>query len=67
MLLLRNLCNEKLHKENVPMHVVGENQEDMTARLALGPAQKGEEDGDVSFKEPDFVNSQAIYARVSML
>ena len=35
------LCKEKLKIQNVPMHVVGENQEDMTARLALGPLQRG--------------------------
>ena len=62
MLLLRKLCKEKLKIQNVPMHVVGENQEDMTARLALGPLQRGLDES--SYREPDFVNTQAIYARV---
>ena len=34
----------------------------MTARLALGPLQKGSDEK--SYREPDFVNTQAIYARV---
>ena len=65
MLLLRKLCEKKLKSgKNVsPIHVVGENQEDMTARLALGPKQKGEENLN-QYREPDFVNTQAIYARV---
>ena len=63
MLLLRKLCKEKLKIENVPMHVVGENEEDMTARLAIGPPQKGVDD-DSSYRDMDFVNTQAIYARV---
>ena len=62
MLLLRKLCKEKLKIANVPMHVVGENQEDMTARLALGPLQRGLDES--SYRDPDFVNTQAIYARV---
>lgn len=64
MLLLRKVCTVKLETkaENVAMHVVGENQEDMTTRLALGPRQRGVEDGE--YREPDFVNTQAIYARV---
>ena len=62
MLLLRKLCKDKLKVQNVPMHVVGENQEDMTARLALGPLQRGQLESD--YREPDFVNTQAIYARV---
>jgi len=64
MLLLRKLWMSK--NEGVPMHVVGENQQDMTARLALGP--QVEFDGTGALKknmhEPDFINSQAIYARV---
>ena len=35
MLLLRKLWNVK--QEGVPMHIVGENNEDMTAKLALAP------------------------------
>ena len=62
MLLLRKLCKEKLKMENVPMHVVGENEEDMTARLAIGPIQKGDDPSD--YRMPDFINTQAIYARV---
>lgn len=64
MLLLRKLWMSK--NEGVPMHVVGENQQDMTARLALGP--QVEFDGNGALKknmhEPDFINSQAIYARI---
>ena len=69
MLLLRKLCKEKLITENVPMHVVGENEEDMTASIAIGPLQKGEGGQHIpgtSYKKPDFVNTQAIYARVLM-
>ena len=64
MLLLRKVCSVKLETkaENIAMHVVGENQEDMTTRLALGPRQRGMEEGE--YREPDFVNTQAIYARV---
>lgn len=48
------------------MHVVGENQEDMTARLALGPQVKFDHSGALKkgMHEPDFINTQAIYARV---
>ena len=66
LLLLRRLCERKLKVENVPMHVVGENQEDMTAKLALGPRQRGNLgiEGLLRYREPDFVNTQAINARV---
>ena len=66
MLLLRRLCDKKLAIENVPMHVVGENQEDMTAKLALGPRQRGQigVQNALKYREPDFVNTQAINARV---
>ena len=37
-----------------PLHVIGENQIDETSMLALTPA---------SGREPDFINTQAIYAR----
>ena len=40
------------------MHIVGENNEDMTARLALAPKRIGK-----IRTEPDFVNSQAVSAR----
>ena len=65
MLLLRKLSEKKISAgiDTVPMHVVGENQEDMMARYALGPKQKGEEHL-FGYREPDFVNTQAIYARV---
>ena len=46
------------------MHIVGENQQDMTARLALAPRTsnigKGVKAGG---HDPDFINTQAIYAR----
>ena len=44
------------------MHIVGENQQDMTARLALAPrtTHKGAKTGG---HDPDFINTQAIYAR----
>ena len=59
MLLLRKLCAQK--KDRAPMHVIGENQQDITARLALVPTAPG----DVT--RPDFINTQAIYARVLCL
>ena len=68
MLLLRKLWNVK--SEGVPMHIVGENNEDMTARLALAPqrfraTRPASKDGKKSILEhdPDFINSQAVYAR----
>ena len=56
LLLLRKLWSNK--REGVPMHIVGENNEDMTARLALAPKRIGK-----IRTEPDFVNSQAVSAR----
>ena len=56
MLLLRKLWGIKA--EGIPMHVVSENDQDMTARLALAPKRSGK-----VRTEPDFVNSQAISAR----
>ena len=56
LLLLRKLWSNK--REGVPMHIVGENSEDMTAKLALAPKRVGK-----VRKEPDFVNSQAVSAR----
>ena len=41
--------------------VVGENQEEMTVRLALGPRSHKNE---TTCKVPDFVNTQAINARI---
>ena len=74
LLLLRMLWATK--NEGVPMHVVGENTEDMTARLALAPKRaRGSgpcvANASASTKptattlehEPDFVNSQALTAR----
>ena len=57
LLLLRKLWSLKY--EGVPMHIVGENNEDMTALLALAPKRLGSR----IRKEPDFVNSQAVSAR----
>ena len=56
LLLLRKLWSNK--REGVPMHIVGENSEDMTAKLALAPKRVGK-----VRTEPDFVNSQAVSAR----
>lgn len=56
LLLLRKLWSIK--QEGVPMHIVGENNEDMTAQLALAPKRIGK-----IRTEPDFVNSQAVSAR----
>ena len=56
LLLLRKLWSIK--REGVPMHIVGENNEDMTAQLALAPKRIGK-----IRTEPDFVNSQAVSAR----
>jgi hypothetical protein len=65
MLLLRKLWGVK--HEGVPMHIVGENNEDMTARLALAPKRTGIVTKSGKKRtvehEPDFVNSQAVYAR----
>ena len=65
MLLLRKLWEIK--NEGVPMHIVGENNEDMTARLALAPKRTGNVTHSgkhiIIEHEPDFVNSQAVYAR----
>jgi len=63
MLLLRKLW--LLKNENVPMHVVGENQEDMTAQIALNPQIAFDKHGKLveGNLEPDFINTQAIFAR----
>jgi len=63
MLLLRKLWLTK--GEGVPMHVVGENQEDMTAKIALNPQIEFDKQGKLAAGnlEPDFINTQAIYAR----
>ena len=56
-LLLRKLWSVKGSLR--PMHIIGENEEDLTARLALTPCIEGS-----TSDTPDFVNSQAINARV---
>ena len=65
ILMLRKLWNEK--DEGVPMHIVGENTEDMTARLALAPPRHGQNrihNGERFIEyEPDFVNQMAVIAR----
>ena len=63
MLLLRHLLGEK--RDQRPVHIVGENQEDATSMLALAPklrghAAKREREPE---HDPDFVNTQAIVAR----
>ena len=67
MLLLRRLWMAKNEgiSDPVPMHVVGENQEDMSAKLALAPPVV-DDDGMLGndMHDPDFINTQAIYARV---
>ena len=52
------------------MHIVGENNEDMTAKLALAPQrfkQKALSHNKMARHilehDPDFINSQAVYAR----
>ena len=65
ILMLRKLWNEK--GEGKPMHIVGENTEDMTARLALAPPRRGQNrihNGERFIEyEPDFVNQMAVVAR----
>ena len=68
MLILRKISNVKFkrNKNHTPMHIVGENQEDLTAELALYPTQgkySVDSGGEVA-REPDFVNTQAVHARV---
>ena len=48
------------------MHVVSENQEDMSAKLALAPPVSVDSAGVLAddMHDPDFINTQAIYARV---
>lgn len=65
ILLLRKLWFDK--NELAPMHVVGENTQDITAKLALAPYRFGASkvvDDDVRLEhEPDFVNNMAVEAR----
>jgi hypothetical protein len=63
MLLIRKLCDTFKGRSiyiKEPMHVIGENQEDMTAELALPPKLGARH----KYKDIDFINSQAINARV---
>ena len=70
MLLLRRLWNERFDKsynkdEVKQFHVIGENHEDTTARIALVPNKLEKLDASgTTYQEPDFINTQAIYARV---
>ena len=50
LLLLRHLLKDA----TAPVHIIGENQEDTTALLALAPHKT---------HDPDFINTQAIVAR----
>ncbi len=61
MLLLRHLTENK--PDASPIHIIGENQEDMTQRLALAPRPVAGRGGDGHIFEPDIVNTQAIIAR----
>jgi hypothetical protein len=65
ILLLRKLWLEK--DELAPMHVVGENTVDITAKLALAPHRFGKGKmiaGELRMEhEPDFVNNMAVEAR----
>ena len=70
MLLLRKISATKDFRRPTTMrhsiHVVGENQEDATSALALGPSQLahgGQRNQDDEKHDPDFINTQAIYAR----
>jgi hypothetical protein len=65
MLLLRKIYTVK--GENVALHIVGENQEDMTAQLALSPLREGLDGEEICDAAPDFINTQAIYARTLCL
>ena len=65
ILLLRKLWLDK--NELAPMHVVGENTQDITAKLALAPHRFGTGkviDNERRLEhEPDFVNNMAVEAR----
>ena len=68
MLLLRKIWNVRVAttKDTTPMHIVGENEEDLTAKLALAPRPVDgakRKEGQVLDYPPDFINTQAIYAR----
>jgi hypothetical protein len=57
LLLIRTL-----HSGRKPVHVVGENQEDMTSMLARVPRNRSLH-GEPAAHDPDFINTQAIVAR----
>lgn len=74
MLLLRKFWAIK--GDDIPIHVVGENQKDETANLALGPRKANSVDQERKEKksgfflgtgqhdrQPDFINTQAVFAR----
>ena len=63
MLALRKMCNLGMNK-GVNMHIVGENEEDLTNTLALAPVHNNNLADIGASGEPDFVNTQAIYARI---
>ena len=67
MLQLRQIINLKIAEfgHATHMHIVGENQEDLTAKLALAPRVDPNSSTNTSqeMSPPDFINSQAIYAR----
>ena len=60
LLLLRYLHRRSPHA-NVRLHIVGENQQDETSRLALTPRAAGDT------QPSDFINTQAICARALVL
>jgi hypothetical protein len=60
MLVLRHTLSKIASSDRTELHIVGENEFDMTAQLALAPRKsKGQTD-----RPSDFVNAQAIQARV---
>ena len=68
MLLLRKIWTVRVATtgDTTPMHIVGENEEDLTAKLALAPRPTdglAQNANQVVDYPPDFINTQAIYAR----
>ena len=61
LLMLRMLTK----KWETPLHIITENQEDQTALLAITPnvSSEHQELGKPKGHDPDFINTQAIYAR----
>lgn len=64
-LLLRK-CQQIKNDNSAPMHIVGENEEDNTAKVVLAPPVEFDDKGRIQpgHYVPDFINTQAIYARV---